>query len=75
MPEWAHVWYWLRFLREPRSFVTLPQQNAHPAVTEAEYDRLRSEWKRAGSPTVSPVQLVAAMTGVRAAQVTDELDW
>jgi hypothetical protein len=64
MPEWASVWFWLRFVREPRVIAQLPQQPATPdSMTLAEYERYRDEWRRTGAPKASPALIVEAMTG------------
>lgn len=64
MPEWVQVWTWLRFLRKQRVLTFLPQQEPHPeAMTEERYQEYRTEWKQAGSPTLSTKQVVAAMSG------------
>ena len=53
-PEWAWVWSWARFRRDPREQRPFPQQADHvdstEAMTLAEYDELLAEWVEAGSP-------------------------
>lgn len=55
-PEWVHVWRWARLVRDPRNYRSFPQQQGQvdPAsiMTEAEFEKLRSEWVEAGSPKV-----------------------
>ena len=57
MPEWVHVWYWLRSLRHPPMAETLPQQERPPGNPEAmsmdEYELLRQEWVAAGAPKLT----------------------
>jgi hypothetical protein len=62
MPEWVHVWFWLRFLREPQMMTPLPQQEDDPdKMSDGEYEQLRNEWRRVGAPLTSTKKLLAAM--------------
>lgn len=53
-PEWVWVWSWVRLVREPPDWRTFPQQEGHGDPTNimnmAEYEKLRAEWEKAGSP-------------------------
>lgn len=54
MPEWVHVWWWLRTMRDPIVQEPLPQQRGHVddalVMTSERYDELRGEWIEAGAP-------------------------
>jgi hypothetical protein len=66
MPEWAHVWFWLRFLRDPTVPTPLPQQGINSeamSMSMASYELYAAQWRDAGSPRTSERKLVAAMTG------------
>ena len=65
MPEWVHVWFWLRFIRGVVS--PLPQQEHDDpmAMSVDEYERFRNEWELAGAPKATPRHLIAAMSGDR----------
>lgn len=65
MPEWAHVWFWARFVRDPRDMRSLPDQIpfVNDAISRSQYDELRHEWVNAGSVRTSPGLVLAAMTG------------
>lgn len=53
-PEWVHVWYWSRVIRQPSENRGFPQQegNVDPRtqMTRDDYEKVRVEWKEAGSP-------------------------
>lgn len=68
VPEWVHVWWWIRRIREPREERPLPQQqdehgnplhNPDHYLDQVDYDRLRSEWVTAGSPKMTIHDLAA----------------
>ena len=63
MPEWVHVWGWLRFNRE--LVVAMPQQKIEDSITVDEYELFREEWLGIGAPRMTPRGLVAAMSGER----------
>ena len=64
MPDWVHVWFWLRFLRGESLLTPLPQQGINPeAMSMAEYDELEREWTKAGAPMTTQSQVVAVLTG------------
>lgn len=65
MPEWVQVWSWLRFMRTPTLMTPLPQQDvpSEDAMTMGRYEQLRSEWVRAGRPSMTIGALVAVMSG------------
>lgn len=65
VPEWAHVWFWMRFLRDPQDMRSLPQQDwfVEEAMGQSEYEQMHAEWKSAGAPRTSPRLVVAAMAG------------
>lgn len=52
--EWVHVWMWCRTERQPRNLRAFPQQESHvdpgDIMTNDEYEKVRDEWKEAGSP-------------------------
>jgi hypothetical protein len=56
IPEWAHVWWWARYERDPRELRSFPAQvnddvpPVEPFLTEAEFVALAQEWREAGSP-------------------------
>lgn len=61
-PEWVWVWSWCRYLREPQNMRSFPQQVGHvddaKMMSMEEYDKLRSEWLKAGSPKArNPIPL------------------
>lgn len=62
MPEWVHVWAWLRF---GRSILTpMPQQGINPkAMSMDEFETYRGEWMEEGSPRVTPAQIVTVVSG------------
>jgi hypothetical protein len=65
MPQWASVWFWLRFVREPRDMTPLPQQGINlEAMTLSRYEELEAEWLRSGAPVASAQQVVMAMGAV-----------
>lgn len=53
-PEWYHVWFWARRLRDPVDDRSFPQQEGHvdpmSMMTMDEYEVLRKEWIKAGKP-------------------------
>lgn len=57
MPEWVHVWFWLRFTR--RVTITFPQQERPPGdpkmMTLRQYEDFRIEWRAAGAPQANPL--------------------
>lgn len=61
MPEWVHVWFWLRAARGVAT--KLPQQERPPGDPEAmsmeAYELFRSEWVAAGAPRVRPDAMAA----------------
>jgi hypothetical protein len=64
MPQWVQVWFWLRFLREPRDLAPLPHQGINPeAMTMERYEKFEAEWMNSGAPKVSTEEVVMAMTG------------
>jgi hypothetical protein len=58
-PEWAWVWSWCRFFRQPRFLIPFPQQEPHVDSSEtiaiAKYEELLAEWTEAGKPKRSHV--------------------
>jgi hypothetical protein len=62
MPEWVHVWVWLRFARSVLD--PLPQQNLPNAISDEGYEHHRKAWLRAGAPMITQQQLVGAMSGI-----------
>jgi len=61
-PEWVNVWFWLRFLRNPRILTPLLQQELHSgAMAMDEYEHHRQEWISAGAPATSTAQIAQAM--------------
>lgn len=64
VPRWVKVWMWLRFLRQPPVRTPLPQQEPNPeAMSLDSYELYEAEWVEAGSPSLSPEQLVAVISG------------
>lgn len=64
MPDWVHVWFWLRFLRGERILTPLPQQGINPAAMSMdEYEELAVEWSESGAPRTTTSQVVAVMSG------------
>jgi hypothetical protein len=64
MPEWVHVWFWLRFLRGDQDLTPLPQQGINPESMSMErYGLLEREWVAAGAPSTSARQIIMAMGG------------
>lgn len=62
-PEWVHVWYWSRVVREPPEGKVFPQQerfgDPKNLMSKDEYEKVRSEWKAAGSPKYEkPIPMV-----------------
>ena len=57
MPNWAHVWFWLRFIRGVMR--PLPQQGINPeAMSMDSYELYETEWREAGAPVASPEEVV-----------------
>jgi hypothetical protein len=64
MPQWVQVWFWMRFLREPKDWTPLPHQGINPdAMTMDQYQALEEEWLKASVRPVSTAEVVMAMTG------------
>lgn len=67
-PEWAWVWGWARFMRDPTIDTPFPQQRNHvdpngPMLSKAEYETLRDEWHAAGSPKAErPIPLSGVLS-------------
>jgi len=59
IPEWVHVWAWLRFVRDPKVMDGLPQQEVAEAMSMARFFDYLSEWKRHGSPRITHQQIQA----------------
>lgn len=53
-PEWAWVWSWCRFFRQPRFLLPFPQQEPYVDPSETipmvRYEELHEEWVKAGRP-------------------------
>ena len=67
IPEWVHVWWWIRRFREPRDTRPLPQQVevADPlrTMTTGQYDDLKGEWSLAGAPRINSEELARLLLG------------
>ena len=65
MPDWVHVWFWLRFLRDPQVMTPLPQQEWHPeAMSQGVYEKYENEWVQTGAPQTTTKQVLLAMGAV-----------
>lgn len=53
-PEWVWVWQWARIERQPPETRWFPQQvevaDPNNTMSNDDYEKVRSEWKQAGSP-------------------------
>ena len=64
MPDWVHIWFWLRFIRGEQVLTALPQQGINPdAMSMSDYDSFVNEWVEAGAPQTTATKVVMAMTG------------
>lgn len=56
-PEWVWVWSWARFRKDPSDERAFPQQdgfsNPDNRMSMQEYEKLRQEWRKEGSPKSS----------------------
>lgn len=72
-PEWYHVWHYARLLRDPKDTRSLPQQDGHVDPTTmmpaSDYEKLRQEWKKAGSPKSGNI-----LSGALQSDVVDPTD-
>lgn len=65
-PEWVHVWFWMRFRRNPPDLRILPQMDPfdeRERMSPDEATAVLLAWKAAGSPKVSLSEIVRTMTG------------
>jgi hypothetical protein len=66
---WTHVWFWMRFLRDPQVMTPLPQQGINPeAMSMDSYELYEEQWTESGAPTTGAHKVLAAM-GVTATPV------
>lgn len=62
MPDWVHVWWWLRFLRDPQVMTPLPQQGINPeAMSMDSFDLYEVEWREVDAPRASTDKILVAM--------------
>jgi len=72
MPDWVHVWFWLRFLRFEQVMTSLPQQGVNPtAMSMDQYLVFEDEWESAGAPQTTAKQVLAVMGA--AVKETDDI--
>lgn len=73
MPQWAHVWFWLRFMRADQVKTPIPQQGINPeAMSMDSYELYEVEWIEAGAPSASPEGVLAAMGAMTESESEDD---